>query len=232
MLSKRDSHTNAPRPSRPHRLVSNTSGSGDTYKSERLSKHHRYKPYSTVPHPTDNATPMREQSIPSSLNLNTAMLGTHRKHLGPPKYTTPLPSPAVTIPSSPAIKPTLFPNPGLFPAPPSTTPPVLPNSGLKLYDMSRVSDIITSTSTDREMSYYNNRERGWWQYIDLPDGNFAIQKQVAPISPWATGFVPPVPLQTPHSPTALMNRKVIPRYVVILYCTNYYMAGFLWLFVF
>lgn len=202
VLAHRESHS---RPSRPHRL---TSGSGDSLKSDRSSRHNRYRPYSGLPHPTDNATPMREQSAPSSLSLSSTVL---KKHLGPPKYTTPLPSPAVAVPPSPAIKPTLFPNPSLFAAPPPATPPAQPTA-TRTYDLSRVTEIVSTSSERDHTPYYSKRERGWWEYMNLPDNSLALQKLVSPISPWATGFtLSSISTQPPHSPNAF-GRKGVPRY--------------------
>lgn len=206
LLSYKDIHTPLNRPNRPHRLMSS---SGDSSKSERsTSRQHRYRPYSG---PTDNATPMREHPTPSSLTLNPSMLNVQRKHLGPPKYTTPLPSPAVTIPSSPAVK---FPNPGMchFPAPPTnhlqpqTTPPVSNNTAVvSMYDLSRVADIVAESSAEKERvsSHYNNHEDGWWHCMHLPEAQQTLQRLVTPISPWATGFtLPGFSHALPGSPTA------------------------------
>ena len=146
--------------SRPHRLLS----SGMDSLSERSPRPHRYRPYNAgISHPTDNATPMREHPTPSSLSLSTPILSTRRRRLGPPKYTTPLSSPAVTVPSSPALK-----LPGHVPLPP---PPILssvptishpqgispePRSGKakNTYDMSRVADIMKSSSLEMEKSFF------------------------------------------------------------------------------
>lgn len=212
----RESHASTTKPNRPHRLMSN---SADSIKNERSSKSHRYRPYSG-PHPTDNATPMKEQPVPSSLNLSTSALNPQRRPLGPPKYATPLPSPAVTLPHSPALKPPMFPNPH-FPLHVQSTPPPPPppavsssssssaptNTSYKEYDMSRVTNLIMATSNDKDQSSlsYNLTDTGWWQCMYLPDSLSSMQKLVSPMSPWATGFtlLPTTPHGLPSSPNVL-----------------------------
>ena len=211
----RESHSNVSKPSRPHRLMSN---SGESIKNERSSKPHRYRPYSG-PHPTDNATPMREQPVPSSLNLSTSVLSTSTKRPGPPKYATPLPSPAVTLPHSPALKAPMFPNPHFpvssahvqsTPPPPAPCPASTgPSSSLpsNTYNISQVADLIMASSNEKEQisSSYNLRDTGWWQCLYLPGSLSSMQRLVSPTSPWATGFtlLPNTPHGIPGSPNVV-----------------------------
>ena len=122
-----------------------------------------FRPYNTsTSHPTDNATPMKEHPTPSSLTLNTSVLNSKRKKMGPPKYTTPLPSPAVTIPSSPAIKQSFSQGHVSFPPSiqPSSVPPTPQAQGASprpgsakskaLYDKSRIANLKKGSREDEK----------------------------------------------------------------------------------
>ena len=149
---------------------------------------------------------MKEHPTPSSLSLSTAMLNSKRRQMGPPKYTTPLPSPAVTVPSSPAIKQPFAHNHVSFPLPSSTplsssisSTPHLPGASpgpgsakiRNLYDGSRIADLMKSNrSTDKGHCNYLYFEDGWWQYMDLPESIVKMHKMLNPLGQLRIG-VPP-----------------------------------------
>ncbi len=187
--------------SRPHRLLSGGSELSERTTSRRSVRCHNNTFNS---HPTDNATPMREHPTPSSLSLNTTVLNSKRKQMGPPKYTTPLPSPAVTVPSSPAIKHphshVSFPPhssgplsssvssashlPGASPGPGSAI-------GRNVYDGSRIADMMKSTrSSDKGHCDYLYFEDGWWQCMELPESIVKMHKMLNPHGQLRIG-VPP-----------------------------------------
>lgn len=157
-------------------------------------------------HPTDNATPMREHPAPSSLSLSTPML-TKRRAMGPPKYTTPLPSPAVTIPSSPAIKQpfnasghvSFPPHPSSVPLPssvsstphvPGTASPGPSSVGPRtVYNGSRIAELVKSSrSSDKSFCDYLSFENGWWQCMDLPESMFKMYKMLHPMNHMRMGL--------------------------------------------
>ena len=115
--------------------------------------------------------PIREAgSTPGSLNLSIPLLNTKRKlsQIGmQPKYTTPLPSPAIT---SPPHKPPQQPLPPL----PSGT---APSSSQKVYDPSRINGLGTGGT-------YVGVGRRWWDCLVLPEGAQLSAKQ--PLFPKAT----------------------------------------------
>ena len=185
-------------PSRPHRLLS---GGSDSL-SERASSRRGFRAHNMInSHPTDNATPMREHPAPSSLSLSTTMLNSKRKQMGPPKYTTPLPSPAVTIPSSPAIKQPFSHSHVSFPPPPppssgplsssvATTPHlpggVSPGPGSvksrNFYNGSRIADLMkVSRSGEKNFCDYLSFEDGWWQCMELPESIGKMYKMLNPL---------------------------------------------------
>ena len=113
--------------------------------------------------------PTREAgSTPGSLSLSIPLLHTKRKlsQFGmQPKYTTPLPSPAIT---SPPHKPPQQPPP----APPTSS---AHSSSQKVYDPSRINGLGTGGT-------YIGVGRRWWDSLQLPEGKQPSAPKVAAIN--------------------------------------------------
>eukprot|EP00731_Ephydatia_muelleri_P022484 Em0015g67a len=114
--------------------------------------------------PPTTTTTKDAGSTPGSLSLSIPLLHTKRKlsQFGmQPKYTTPLPSPAI---SSPPHKPPHHQPP---PAPPTNS---THSSSQKVYDPSRINGLGTAGT-------YVGAGRRWWDCLALPEGSQLSAKQ-------------------------------------------------------
>ena len=191
---------------RPQRL---TSGASEfTLKSDRSSRRIRPYPSSSS-HPTDNATPMREHPTPSSLNLTTPVLTKRKRPGLPEYTTPlPSPA-VTAIPTSPALphgrtisaippssssssssSSSLVPHTSLNMATSSlqqqqqqqsqqVSPPGIRVTAPKVYDSSRVADMVAAMSQDfLSLTSYRPHDSGWWQLLHLPLGMQSLHRHI------------------------------------------------------